>query len=60
MAATCAESLVKEGVAPVHPYYSLLPSYVTLESVQEEREDFLRRIQVSCAKGVRECGAQTN
>ncbi|KAE9132776.1 hypothetical protein PF007_g3598 [Phytophthora fragariae] len=45
MAATCAESLVKEGDAPVHPYYSLLPSYVTPESVQEEREDFLRRIQ---------------
>ncbi|KAG6609686.1 Proteasome activator complex subunit 4 [Phytophthora cinnamomi] len=30
---------------PVHPYYTLLPSYVTPESIQAERHDFLRRIQ---------------
>lgn len=52
MAATCTESPVEAEVAPVHPYYSLLPSYVTPESIQAERADFLRRIQVSRASGV--------
>ncbi|RLN92861.1 hypothetical protein BBJ28_00007849, partial [Nothophytophthora sp. Chile5] len=29
----------------LHPYYRLLPSYITPESIQAERRDLLRRIQ---------------
>jgi hypothetical protein len=49
MAETRAES--PSELAFVHPYYRVLPSYVTPESVQAERCDFLARIQVRCAKG---------
>ncbi|KAG3182225.1 hypothetical protein PC128_g14744 [Phytophthora cactorum] len=46
----------------VHPYYRLLPSYVTPDSVREEQSDFLRRIQetLTCLESLRDGDAQEN
>uniref|UniRef100_H3HEF1 Proteasome activator Blm10 middle HEAT repeats region domain-containing protein n=1 Tax=Phytophthora ramorum TaxID=164328 RepID=H3HEF1_PHYRM len=53
MTATSTELLA--GTETVHPYYRLLPSYITTESVQAERQDFLSRIQetLECLQSLR-------
>ncbi|KAG7377691.1 Proteasome activator complex subunit 4 [Phytophthora pseudosyringae] len=57
-----AATRVEPPVETVHPYYRLLPSHVAPESVQAEREDFLRRIQetLGCLESLRDGGAQDN
>ncbi|KAK1940181.1 Proteasome activator complex subunit 4 [Phytophthora citrophthora] len=44
----------------VHPYYKLLPSYVTPESVQIEHDGFIRRIQetLECLEHLRDEGVK--
>ncbi|KAG1706665.1 hypothetical protein DVH05_027517 [Phytophthora capsici] len=46
----------------VHPYYKLLPSYVTPESVQIEHDEFIRRIQetLECLENLRDGGTKDN
>ncbi|KAL4147632.1 hypothetical protein PRNP1_011386 [Phytophthora ramorum] len=53
MTATSTELLA--GTETVHPYYRLLPSYITTKSVQAERQDFLSRIQetLECLQSLR-------
>ncbi|GMF24569.1 unnamed protein product [Phytophthora lilii] len=46
-AAMAVASPAGAETAFVHPYYRLLPSYVTPESVQAERLEFVRRVQVN-------------
>ncbi|OWZ22781.1 hypothetical protein PHMEG_0002453 [Phytophthora megakarya] len=54
------EKRVEAFAETVHPYYRLLPSYVTPESVHAERSDFLRRIQetLNCLESIRDGTAQ--
>ncbi|POM62139.1 hypothetical protein PHPALM_28744, partial [Phytophthora palmivora] len=51
-----ATAQVEAFAETVHPYYRLLPSYVTPESVHVERSDFLRRIQetLTCLESIRD------